>query len=142
MKFLLLPIASLALALIALKFHLPLLGLPAVFGCIFGMVYFLHQERRAALASMAKVTASDGQLRTQLAATHILALNSLGCAEESLKTLVVSLLIEAGRHLGEPVTNGRRVYSTEYLIIWNNEGLALVAQARKLIDDYAAAAPK
>ncbi len=52
---------------------------------------------------------------------------------------MIDLLVEAGMHLGNPYTNSRVVYSSEYFINWNQAGLDLVGQAKKLIDDYVAA---
>ena len=81
---------------------------------------------------------TDVQLRKELIGTHKLALPKLQYANDELTNKVVDLLVEAGKHLGCQPTNSRVIYGPEYFINWNREGLALVAQAKQLIDELAA----
>jgi hypothetical protein len=79
-----------------------------------------------------QLSETDDRLRQELLETHLSLIAVVGASQE-LKTNVLNLLIEAGKHLGEPETNSRRVYDFEYFLNWNDEGLDLVAQAKALL---------
>jgi hypothetical protein len=79
-------------------------------------------------------------LRESLVETHRHLLLELGTVytipEEELQTKIIELLVEAGKHLGHPYTNSRGEAGTSDFLTWTEEGAALVAQARQLIDEY------
>ena len=120
----------------------PLPIVAAISGVGFCYFYFLafREMRKGVEKGHQEMLATDKQLREELTATHQLVLWKLSGAEEEIKLKVIELLVEAGKHLGNPVTNSRIVYGSDFYIKWNREGLDLVAQARQLTEEYAARA--
>jgi len=137
MKILAALIVSIIAAFVGLQYHFPPL---AAVGSIATVVFFvmaLKRDAKATAAGNAQIKQTDAQLRQELIETQKLALSKLANADDELKGKVAELLVEAGKHLGNPYTNSRVIYSSQYFINWNREGLALVAQARQLIDGAA-----
>lgn len=134
---------SLLSALFALIAAVTLKPLPAVaIVAIIGMLYFFflfsREEQKRASEGRRKIVETDELLRAELTATHQLVLSKLSGAQDEIKNKVIELLVEAGKHLGNPVTNSRLVYGPEFYIKWNRDGLELVAQAKQLTEEYAA----
>jgi hypothetical protein len=132
-------IASFVLGFVGLHYNLPVVYVPAAVVYLVCFVRQLNAENKSSAAGRALVKETDAQLRQDLVAVQKLALAKLAGADAETQSKVVELLVEAGKHLGDPYTNSRLVYTSDYFVNWNREGLALVAQARKLIDDYVAA---
>jgi hypothetical protein len=100
-------------------------------------MFLLKQQQKKEQQAREEISDTDAQLHRELIETHMLALSELKSADHELKTTVIKLLVEAGKHQGEPST-GRFVYGADYFIDWNRKGLALVAQARELVEEFAA----
>ena len=97
----------------------------------------LRQNQKQATQANQEIVLTDAQLHKELVDAHF-ALSKLSGADDQRRGQVIELLLEAGKHLGQPVTNSRLVYGPDYFINWNREGIALVAQARQLIEESAA----
>jgi hypothetical protein len=132
-------IISVILAIVGIYYNIPQVIVPGAILMAVCSVRLLRDERKSQKeGSAAQIAKTDAQLREELIEVQKLALAKLSGADEKTKDEVVKLLVEAGKHLGDPYTNSSLVYSSAYFVAWNREGLALVARARKLIDDYVA----
>ncbi len=116
----------------------PILMIPTGIGLVVFFCLALKQNHQAAKEGSKQINDTHVQLRKELTEVQMLALSKLSGADDELKNKVVELLIAAGWHLGNPHTNSRVVYGSSFFINWNREGIALVAQAKQLIDAYAA----
>ena len=97
-------------------------------------LFRINEARRQSVAAETKKV--DAQLNLELLEVQKLAFARLGNADLQLQTRVADLLVDAARHLGYPYLGGRTVYPVDYVLKWNQEGLALVAQARTLIESH------
>lgn len=79
---------------------------------------------------------ADTQLRTEVIAVQKLAMEKLGSASDEFRTTVAALVADAAKHLGYPYLGGQRVYGPGYVLNWNNEGLRLIAEARRMVEAY------
>jgi hypothetical protein len=130
-------------ALFGLIAGVTLKPMPAVAICaVIAALYFFYlsfsEAQQRAREGSKEIRESDELLRQELTKAHQLVLSKLNTADDELKNKVINLLIEAGKHLGNPVTNSRLVYGPEFFIKWNRDGLDLVAEVRKLTEEYAA----
>jgi hypothetical protein len=121
--------AGIALILFDQPFLAALLALPAVFA-------FVRENRKASRQIAEETTQTDLQLRQQVIETQKLAFSKLASADDQLKTKVAELLADAAKHLAFPYLGGQTIRPSNYILLWNQEGLTLVAQARQLIDGY------
>lgn len=126
------------IAVAAITYQQPAISVASVITAAYFYFRAFREMRKGVEAGHQEVLATDAQLRTELTAAHRMVLAKLSTAEEELKNKVIELLVEAGKHLGNPVTNSRLVYGPDFYLKWNREGLALVAQARQLTEAYAA----
>lgn len=94
----------------------------------------LKENAKEEAAGRQKINETDVRLRRELLETHLALIARSGC-DDNLKTSALNLLIEAGKHLGEPKTNSRVVYGDSFFVQWNEEGLALVNQAKALLSE-------
>jgi hypothetical protein len=101
-----------------------------VFG--FFMVRGLREQAKENGTLAEELEETDTRLRRELLATH-LSLIAVEGADNTLKTRILELLIEAGKHLGQPVVNSRVVYGLDFFVRWNQEGIDLVEQAKALL---------
>jgi hypothetical protein len=127
---------------IGIHFNQPIVFVPSA---VLAVVFFVRQLRvTQAVEAVGRneIKTTDAQLRTDLIAVQKLAMSKLSAADDATQTKVAELLADAGKHLGDPYTNSRVVYGSDYFVNWNKEGIALVAQAKKLIDDFVAGQPK
>jgi hypothetical protein len=127
-------------ASIGINLNLPLLFVPA--GICFLVFWWrsLVAQRNSDKAHIGRINETDAQLRKEIE-TALYALTFLSGADENTKTSVVELLVEAGKHLGNPSANSRLYYERRDIINWNLEGLKLVKEAQTLIDQYVANQP-
>ena len=102
------------------------------------VVAFREQAREDAI-SRTKIVATDKQLRSDLIAQLQRGFTELADADEATKAKVADLLAEGGKHLGYAYTNSRVVYSNDYFVRWNQDGIDQVAQAKQVIDAHVAA---
>ena len=126
------------IALVAFKSAL--LGGIFALACLYYAFAFGRQILAEAKAAKQETEESDNQLHANIVSVHNLAFAKLAGnndhALQALRAKVIELLVEAGKHLGNPQTNTRVVYGSDFFLNWNKEGLALVEQARLLIESY------
>jgi hypothetical protein len=79
---------------------------------------------------------ADTKLRAEVIAVQKLAFEKLSGASDEFKTEVAATVAEAAMHLGYPYLGGQRVYGPGYVLNWNNEGLSLIAEARRMVEAY------
>lgn len=127
-------IVSILAVLAGLELHLTVLAAVGLTAAVIFLAIALEDNLNATAARYEEIAQADSQLRRELIEAQKLALSRLVDADDELKGKVVRVLVEAGKHLGKACVNNRRSYSSQHFVNWNREGLALVAQARQLID--------
>jgi hypothetical protein len=106
----------------------------AFFICI---IWMLSESQKSGDAIFKATNQADAQLREEIIEAQKIAFSRLAKADDRLKIRIAETLTEAAMHLGYPYLGGRIVYPRNYILLWKNEGLIAVAQARQLLNDCA-----
>jgi hypothetical protein len=127
-----------SIAGLVFSFFLQWMVLGAVCACCAAYFIFqLYREQQKTLDSIREETIrTDAQLRKELIEVHRLACTKLVGADLALIDRVANLLRDASVRLGSAPKEHGILYPANYVVLWNMQGLELVAQARQLIDGY------
>jgi hypothetical protein len=130
-------------AILALVFYF---GFHAVIpACIAAVVFgvsFLIQlkaQNRAAAEDRVQIDETNEALRTGVIETHLLIVRKLFGYPDVAKQ-AIEKLVDAAHYLGGPPPS-RMVIGADYIIAWNKEGLARVAEAKAIVDALLKARP-
>jgi hypothetical protein len=112
-----------------------------VAGAVFAVVFVIEMKanRKAEGQWQEKIVETHEALKTGLLDTHLLVVQKLAGYPDVAKK-AIGKLIEAAGYLGGPPSS-RMVIDASYVVEWNKQGLALVAEAKAIVDELVTARP-
>ncbi|MDR3612874.1 MAG: hypothetical protein P4L53_04855 [Candidatus Obscuribacterales bacterium] len=98
-------------------------------------IYLAVRNQNKRSNDIAKATLhTHMQLLEQLEEVQLLATVKLAGAPVDTQKAVAAMLIDAAKHLAEPYQNSAILYPEDYVLQWNKQGLALLKEARDLLE--------
>lgn len=115
--------------IVALVLAVPVVGL---------FINLQFAQRQINKDNSAAINAKYAEFKKALTDTHVLAIRKLSSADDSVTQPIVAKLIEAGSHVGSNPSwrSTQRIITASDIIAWYDAGLALVNEARGMIDSY------